>query len=174
MTKLGTTMPISGQGASDCMAAGAVTRTSFACGRVVPTGTHCAIRSQPCPVLIGLWRMPCAVKGVHARATSDLFNRGFLHVSEPSARVANPAMRQEFAETIGAAALKVSPPVTVATAVTAGALRPESLLVWLTIIYTLAMLATFVIKNWATWIGWWERRWVQAGVFWRWLRKPKP
>ena len=88
--------------------------------------------------------------------------------------MAHVAVRHEFAETIGAAALKVSPPVTVATAVTAGALRPESLLVWLTIIYTLAMLATFVIKNWETWIGWWSRRWAQAGTFWRWLRKPKP
>lgn len=82
-------------------------------------------------------------------------------------------MSDQISADLAAAAAKAAPPVSVAVAATVGAIRPESILIWLSIVYTLAMLSTLVIKNWDTWLDWWRRRWSQAKAFWRWIRKPE-
>lgn len=80
-------------------------------------------------------------------------------------------MSDQIAGDFAVLVAKAAPPVSVAVAASAGAIRPESILIWLTIVYTFAMLATLVIKNWETWIAWWGRRWEQIKSFWAWANK---
>ena len=79
-------------------------------------------------------------------------------------------MKDQITTDLGAAALKVAFPATVATAAQVGAIRPESILIWLSILYTLALLLTTVIKNWGDWMKWWSARFAQAKALWKWLR----
>ena len=79
-------------------------------------------------------------------------------------------MKDQIATDLGVMGAKIAPPVAVAAGTAAGAVNPQSLLVWITIAYTVAMFATFIIKNVGEWIGWWSRRWVQIKRAWKWLR----
>ena len=79
-------------------------------------------------------------------------------------------MKDQIATDLGVMGAKIAPPVAVAAGTAAGAVNPQSLLVWITIAYTVAMFATFVIKNWGEWEGWWSRRWAQIKRAWKWLR----
>lgn len=71
---------------------------------------------------------------------------------------------------MAAAIAKSAPPVTVAAATAVGALSPQSILVWLTIIYTASLLFTTIVKNWGDWMVWWGNRWVQTKRAWAWFR----
>lgn len=70
-------------------------------------------------------------------------------------------MKSEFVDfSIGA--VKIAPPAVVAVASKAGQIDPQSLLVWLSIIYTVGLLAQLVTNN--------GKRWLAAlGRAWRWL-----
>ena len=67
-------------------------------------------------------------------------------------------MKDQVTYDLAVMGAKVSPPVVVAAHTAAGNIDPQSLLVWLTIAYTFAMFATFIIKNYGEWEGWWGRR----------------
>ena len=56
------------------------------------------------------------------------------------------------------AGAKIAPPAAVAVASGVGAISPHTILVWLTIIYTLSLLMTNVVKNWGMWLEWWDKR----------------
>lgn len=80
-------------------------------------------------------------------------------------------MKDQITYDLSVAAAKVAPPVAVATASVAGAIDPQSVLIWLSILYTLALLMTLGIKNWGDWMTWWAARFVQAGRLWAWVRR---
>lgn len=65
---------------------------------------------------------------------------------------------------------KVAPPAVVAVASGVGTLNPHAILVWLTIVYTVSLLLTNVVKNWGTWMAWWDARAEDLRVLWRKLR----
>lgn len=79
-------------------------------------------------------------------------------------------MREQITHDLAAAIGKTAPPATVAVATAAGALNPQSVLVWLTIVYTAALLFSTIVKNWGDWMLWWGNRWKQAKRLWRALR----
>ena len=79
-------------------------------------------------------------------------------------------MKDQVSADLAVMGAKVAPPIAVAAGTAAGSINPQSLLVWLTIAYTLAMFATFVIKNYGEWEGWWGRRAAQFRALWKWLR----
>lgn len=65
---------------------------------------------------------------------------------------------------------KVAPPAVVAAASGVGAINPHAILVWLTILYTVSLLLTNVVKNWGTWMDWWDGRAEDLRRLWRWIR----
>jgi len=70
-----------------------------------------------------------------------------------------------------ATSAKVSPPVLVAAATAVGSISPQSILVWLTIIYTASLLLTNVVKNWGAWMDWWNARASDLRRLWDWIRR---
>jgi len=72
-------------------------------------------------------------------------------------------VKSEFVDfSIGA--VKIAPPAVVAVASKTGQIDPQSLLIWLSIVYTVGLLAQLVTNN--------GRRWIRAiiGAF-RWIAK---
>ena len=67
-------------------------------------------------------------------------------------------MKDQISADLLATGGKVAPPAIVATATAIGSISPQSILVWLTIVYTASLLLTNVVKNWGTWMDWWEAR----------------
>ena len=80
-------------------------------------------------------------------------------------------MKDQVAADLAVMGAKVAPPIAVAAGTAAGSINPQSLLVWLTIAYTLAMFATFIIKNYGEWEGWWGRRVKQVKALARKVRR---
>lgn len=74
-------------------------------------------------------------------------------------------MKEQFAE-LSIGALKVAPPASVAVATGVGALNPQSLLVWLSVVYSVGLLIQLLVNNWAKWSGGIVRavRWVARKV----------
>lgn len=61
-------------------------------------------------------------------------------------------MKSEFVDfSIGA--VKIAPPAVVAVATKAGQIDPQSLLVWLSIIYTAGLLVQLLTNNGRRWLG---------------------
>lgn len=79
-------------------------------------------------------------------------------------------MKDQITADLLASGAKLTPPAVVATATAVGQIDPQSALVWLTIIYTLSLLLTNMIRNWGMWIEWWSARWGDARRLWRWAR----
>ena len=67
-------------------------------------------------------------------------------------------MKDQITADLLASGAKLAPPVLVGAATAVGSISPQSILVWLTILYTLSLLLTNVVKNWGTWMTWWEDR----------------
>lgn len=79
-------------------------------------------------------------------------------------------MKDQITADLLVTSAKVTPPAVVAAVTAAGGISPQSILVWLTIIYTLSLLLTNVVKNWGTWMAWWDARAEDLRVLWRKLR----
>ena len=69
-----------------------------------------------------------------------------------------PQVKDQITADLLTAGAKIAPPAAVAVASGVGAISPHTILVWLTILYTLSLLLTNVVKNWGTWMAWWEDR----------------
>ena len=69
-----------------------------------------------------------------------------------------PQVKDQITTDLLAAGAKIAPPAAVAVASGVGAISPHTILVWLTIIYTLSLLMTNVVKNWGMWLEWWDKR----------------
>jgi hypothetical protein len=70
-----------------------------------------------------------------------------------------------------ATGVKAAPSVTVATATVAGGISPNSILIWLTILYTALLLFSLVVKNWGDWMNWWDARSADLRRLWGWIRR---
>ena len=79
-------------------------------------------------------------------------------------------MKDQIATDLGVMGAKIAPPVAVAAGTAAGAVNPQSLLVWITIAYTVAMFATFIIKNVGEWEGGASRDSANVKLEEEWLR----
>lgn len=64
-------------------------------------------------------------------------------------------------------AMKVAPPATVAVASQMGQIAPQSVLIWLSIIYTVGLLVQLVVNNWSKWLS-------GLASAWRWLTGRAP
>lgn len=80
-------------------------------------------------------------------------------------------MKDQISADLAVMAGKVTPPAAVAVAAQAGAISPQSILVWLSIAYTAALLTTTVVKNWGTWMEWWAARIADLRRLWGWFRR---
>lgn len=80
-------------------------------------------------------------------------------------------MKDQITNDLAVAAAKVAPPAVIAAAGAAGAVSPQSILIWLSILYTLALLLTTVIKNWGDWMTWWTARGAQLQRAWARVRR---
>ena len=80
-------------------------------------------------------------------------------------------MKDQISHDLAVLGAKAAPPIAVAAGTAAGSINPQSLLVWLTICYTFAMFATFVLKNWGYWGAWWGRRAAQFKRAWAKVRR---
>lgn len=69
-----------------------------------------------------------------------------------------PQVKDQITADLLTAGAKIAPPAAVAVASGVGAISPHTALVWLTIVYTATLLLTNVVKNWGTWMTWWEDR----------------
>ena len=69
-----------------------------------------------------------------------------------------PQVKDQITTDLLTAGAKIAPPAAVAVASGVGAISPHTILVWLTIVYTATLLLTNVVKNWGTWMTWWEDR----------------
>ena len=69
-----------------------------------------------------------------------------------------PPVKDQITTDLLTAGAKIAPPAAVAVASGVGAISPHTILVWLTIIYTLSLLMTNVVKNWGMWLEWWDKR----------------
>ena len=69
-----------------------------------------------------------------------------------------PQVKDQITTDLLAAGAKIAPPAAVAVASGVGAISPHTVLVWLTIIYTLSLLMTNVVKNWGMRLEWWDKR----------------
>jgi len=80
-------------------------------------------------------------------------------------------MKDQISADLLATGAKVAPPAVVATATAVGSINPQSILVWLTIVYTLSLLLTNVVKHWGTWMAWFDGRAEDLRRFWAWIRR---
>ena len=80
-------------------------------------------------------------------------------------------MKDQISADLLATGAKVAPPALVAAATAAGGISPQSILVWLTILYTLSLLLTNVVRNWGTWMDWWSDRAKDLRRLWAWVRR---
>ena len=71
-------------------------------------------------------------------------------------------VKEHIGQDLVAVGAKVAPPAIVATASQIGAISPQSLLIWLSVLYTAALLFTTVVKNWGDWLGWWKGRYADV------------
>lgn len=67
-------------------------------------------------------------------------------------------VKEQISQDLTVLGAKVAPPAFVAAATEVGAISPQSILVWLSVLYTAALLFTTVVKNWGDWLGWWKGR----------------
>ena len=72
--------------------------------------------------------------------------------------IRGPQVKDQITTDLLTAGAKIAPPAAVAVASGVGAISPHTALVWLTIVYTATLLLTNVVKNWGTWMTWWEDR----------------
>lgn len=79
-------------------------------------------------------------------------------------------MKDQITADLLASGAKLAPPVLVGAATAVGSISPQSILVWLTILYTASLLLTNVVKNWGAWMDWWAARAAAARRLWAWLR----
>lgn len=61
-------------------------------------------------------------------------------------------MKDQLVE-FGVGAAKVAPPATVAVAAKIGQIEPQSVLIWISIVYTVGLLVQLVVNNWVKWTG---------------------
>ncbi len=80
-------------------------------------------------------------------------------------------MKDQITSDLLASAGKLAPSAAGAVAAQAGVLSPQSILLWLTILYTLAMLLNTCVRNWGMWVEWWGARFTQAKRLWAWMRR---
>ena len=80
-------------------------------------------------------------------------------------------MKDQISADLLATGAKVAPPAVVATATAIGSISPQSILVWLTIVYTASLLLTNVVRNWGTWMDWWDARGADLRRLWAWIRR---
>ena len=80
-------------------------------------------------------------------------------------------MKDQISADLLATGGKVAPPAIVATATAIGSISPQSILVWLTIVYTVGGILTMAVKNWGTWMDWWDSRSVDLRRLWNWIRR---
>ncbi|MCI1124804.1 hypothetical protein [Stenotrophomonas maltophilia] len=59
----------------------------------------------------------------------------------------------------GAGVAKVAPPATVAVAAQAGQIDPQSILIWLSLVYTGGLLVQLLVNNWTKWTDGLGRAW---------------
>ncbi|MCH6484249.1 hypothetical protein MMG85_11840 [Pseudoxanthomonas sp. LH2527] len=71
-------------------------------------------------------------------------------------------MKEQISQDLAVMGAKVAPPAVVAAATEVGAISPQSILVWLSVLYTASLLFTTVVKNWGEWLGWWKSRWADV------------
>lgn len=68
-------------------------------------------------------------------------------------------MKDQLVE-FGVGAAKVAPPATVAVAAQIGQIEPQSVLIWISIVYTVGLLVQLIVNNWSKWLGGLGRAWL--------------
>lgn len=79
-------------------------------------------------------------------------------------------MRDQITADLVVTGAKVAPPAVVSAASAVGSISANSILVWLTILYTAGLLFSLVVKNWGDWMAWWDARAADLRRIWARLR----